>query len=35
VRSAVLEVLFKFDQDQAPVDLNPSDNMPVSLHNST
>ena len=35
VRSAVLEVLFKFEQDQAPLDLNPSDNMPVSLHNST
>jgi HEAT repeat protein len=35
VRTAVLEVLYKLDQDQAPpLDLTPSDNVPVSLHNS-
>jgi HEAT repeat protein len=34
VRTAVLEVLYKFDQDQPPLDLTPSDNVPLSLHNS-
>ena len=35
VRTAVLEVLYKLDQDQqTPLDLTPSDNVPVSLHNS-
>lgn len=35
VRTAVLEVLYKLDQDQQPpLDLTPSDNVPVSLHNS-
>jgi len=35
VRTAVLEVLYKLDQDQQPpLDLTPSDNVAVSLHNS-
>lgn len=35
VRTAVLEVLYKLDQDQPPpLDLTPSDNVPMSLHNS-
>jgi hypothetical protein len=35
VRTAVLEVLYKLDQDQQPpLDLTPSDNATVSLHNS-
>ena len=40
VRTAVLEALYKLDQDQPPVDLNitsdlnVSDNEPVFLHNS-
>ncbi len=35
VRTAVLEVLYKIDQDQPPpLDLTPSDNVTVSLHNS-
>jgi HEAT repeat protein len=35
VRTAVLEVLYKLDQDQQPpLDLTPSDNVSVSLHNS-
>ena len=35
VRTAVLEVLYKLDQDQQPpLDLTSSDNVPVSLHNS-
>ena len=35
VRTAVLEVLYKLDHDQSPpLDLTPSDNMPMSLHNS-
>ena len=35
VRTAVLEVLYKLDQDQRPpLDLTPSDNVAVSLHNS-
>jgi HEAT repeat protein len=34
VRTAVLEVLYKLDQDQPLLDLTPSDNVPVSLHNS-
>jgi HEAT repeat protein len=35
VRTAVLEVLYKLDQDQPPpLDLTPSDNVPLSLHNS-
>ncbi len=34
VRTAVLEVLYKLDQDQPLLDLNASDNVPVSLHNS-
>jgi HEAT repeat protein len=34
VRTAVLEALYKLDQDQPPVDLNLSDNEAVFLHNS-
>lgn len=34
VRTAVLEVLYKLDQDQPLLDLNQSDNVPVTLHNS-
>jgi len=34
VRTAVLEALYKLDQDQPPVDLNISDNEAVFLHNS-
>jgi len=35
VRTAVLEVLYKLDQDrQTPLDLTPSDNVTMSLHNS-
>jgi len=34
VRTAVLEVLYKLDQDQPRVDLGASDNVPVPLHNS-
>jgi HEAT repeat protein len=35
VRTAVLEVLYKLDQDQpSPLDLTASDNVPMSLHNS-
>jgi HEAT repeat protein len=34
VRTAVLEALYKLDQDQPPIDLNVSDNEPVFLHNS-
>lgn len=34
VRTAVLEILYKLDQDQPLLDLNASDNVPVSLHNS-
>lgn len=34
VRTAVLEVLYKLDQDQPLLDLNVSDNPPVTLHNS-
>ena len=35
VRTAVLEVLYKLDQDQAPpFNFTPSDNLSVSLHNS-
>jgi hypothetical protein len=34
VRTAVLEVLYKLDQDQPVFDLSASDNSAVSLHNS-
>ena len=34
VRTAILEVLYKLDQDQPVFDLGPSDNGAVSLHNS-
>lgn len=34
VRTAVLEALYKLDQDQPQVNLNVSDNEPVFLHNS-
>jgi HEAT repeat protein len=34
VRTAVLEVLYKLDQDEPVVDLSASDNEPVTLHNS-
>jgi HEAT repeat protein len=34
VRTAVLEVLYKLDQDQPLLDLNASDNVSVTLHNS-
>lgn len=34
VRTAVLEVLYKLDQEQPMFDLNASDNSAVSLHNS-
>jgi hypothetical protein len=34
VRTALLEVLYKFDHDQPVLDLSASDNVPVSLHNS-
>lgn len=34
VRAALLEVLYKLDQDQPVFDLAASDNSPVSLHNS-
>ena len=34
VRTAVLEVLFKLDQDQPVFDLSASDNTAVTLHNS-
>ena len=34
VRTALLEVLYKLDQEQPIFDLAPDDNVPVSLHNS-
>ena len=34
VRTALLEVLYKLDQEQPMFDLVPDDNVPVSLHNS-
>ena len=34
VRTAVLEVLYKLDQDEPMIDLGASDNVPVTLHNS-
>jgi len=34
VRTAVLEVLYKLDQDEPLIDLSASDNEPVTLHNS-
>ena len=34
VRTAVLEVLYKLDQDEPLMDLEASDNEPVTLHNS-
>jgi HEAT repeat protein len=34
VRTALLEVLYKLDQDQPLLDLNASDNEAASLHNS-
>lgn len=34
VRTAVLEVLYKLDQDEPVMDLGASDNEPVTLHNS-
>jgi HEAT repeat protein len=34
VRTAVLEVLYKLDQDEPLIDLEASDNEPVTLHNS-
>lgn len=34
VRTAMLEVLYKLDQKQAVFELTPSDNEPVTLHNS-
>jgi hypothetical protein len=34
VRTAILEVLYKLDQDQPVFDLGPSDNGAMSLHNS-
>lgn len=34
VRTALLEVMYKLDQDQPVFDLAPSDNGAVSLHNS-
>jgi HEAT repeat protein len=34
VRTAILELLYKLDQDHPLLDLNPSDNAPVTLHNS-
>jgi len=34
VRTAVLEVLYKLDQEQPIFDLAPDDNVEVSLHNS-
>jgi HEAT repeat protein len=34
VRTAVLEVLYKLDQDEPLMDLETSDNEPLTLHNS-
>jgi HEAT repeat protein len=34
VRTAILELLYKLDQDQPLLDLNSGDNVPVTLHNS-
>jgi hypothetical protein len=34
VRTAMLEVLYKLDQDPPVFDLSPSDNGAMSLHNS-
>jgi hypothetical protein len=34
VRTAMLEVLYKLDQEQPAFDLAPSDNGAMSLHNS-
>jgi HEAT repeat protein len=34
VRTAILELLYKLDQNQPLLDLNSGDNVPVTLHNS-